>query len=228
MVVSLRMWSVPMSVGRCYNDDIWPFVCMLRLRQCPCCKIDYQYCHITGEHQCTQGEHKEHFLINSYLVPTDIIKTTSKECVTLSVAYFPHISVGCSITLCSSIWCLFQVVIYRWQSGAHVTSWSLTWVGMCESLYCAQLFILCAGWTQHVYKINIYSKKAVLFKTHSCELWILSHLKDDLQLLPGGPNEHDQPCTQQDVLMDLHQHMHRGIFGGSWVLETPFWNCNFI
>ena len=27
--------------------------------ECPCLKVDCQYCHITGEHQFIEGEHKE-------------------------------------------------------------------------------------------------------------------------------------------------------------------------
>ncbi|XP_065901509.1 TNF receptor-associated factor 2-like isoform X1 [Dysidea avara] len=71
--------------------------------ECPRCKVDCQYCHVTGEHQFIEGEHKEQCpklplpcpnKCEVGSVPREDMKTHRKEC-PLEMVQCEYHSVGC-------------------------------------------------------------------------------------------------------------------------------------
>ena len=75
--------------------------------ECPCCKVNCQYCHDTGEHQFIEGQHKEECPklplpcpnkceIGS--VPRDDMEAHRKEC-PLEMIQCEYYDVGCEVTM---------------------------------------------------------------------------------------------------------------------------------
>ena len=71
MVVSLRKWSVPITIERWWSDNNWPWSHVET--ECPRCKVNCQYCHDTGEHQFIEGQYKEECPKLLYPVPTSVM-----------------------------------------------------------------------------------------------------------------------------------------------------------